>query len=342
MNSIQSAPVTSSPVRPGRVITFAAAIVVPVLALAVSPWPTNVTLVYLGMLPPFIGLMVNGTRVALTTSALVPVAMVAGMLLRDYPAAGALFMAAVAAAVGLSSARGWHAVGAFVGSLAGYGLIGAPWVQFTGPPVPAASTAAAMGAAAGIMLGSGLWVTFAGAVSLRGLRLASPKHASRRTARYLAGSLAVLVGTGTLAALRLTPDEHVWWVVLTLFAVVQPGYMATLSRTAVRVGGTIVGIAIAAVLAALNDGQGPLLVVIGLALSAAAVAAYARLPYWVYSTLLTPAVVLMTGHSASSIIHGATQRIAFTLGVGLAATVFLTVGHVILTRHSRAALERPA
>jgi len=113
-----------------------------------------------------------------------------------------------------------------------------------------------------------------------------------------------------------------------------------LSRTTDRVGGTIVGGVIAAVLTALNDGQDPVLVVIGRALSGAAVVAYLRLPYWAYSTLLTAAVVLMTGRSASSIVQADVQRIVVTLAVGVAATVFLTVGHVVLTRRGRTAPER--
>jgi hypothetical protein len=79
--------------------------VAPMLTLSATAWSDNATLVYLGMLPAAIGLLL-GVRVAAAGGVLTALLMMLAVPLRDEPVAGASFMAVIAAVVGLSSMRG--------------------------------------------------------------------------------------------------------------------------------------------------------------------------------------------------------------------------------------------
>ena len=70
------------------------------------------------------------------------------------------------------------------------------------------------------------------------------------------------------------------------------------------------------------------------------VVAYLTRPYWVYVILFTPAVILMSAQGRETIIDVGLQRVLFTLGSAVVATVVLVVGHKILPAGHRARRAR--
>lgn len=62
----------------------------------------------------------------------------------------------------------------------------------------------------------------------------------------------------------------------------------------------------------------------------AAGVAYLTRPYWVYVLLLTPAVILLSTQGKETILDAGLQRVLFTLGAAIVATVVLVLGHGIL------------
>jgi len=77
----------------------------------------------------------------------------------------------------------------------------------------------------------------------------------------------------------------------------------------------------------------PLLVsVVALGTTVAAVWALTTQPYWVYTTFLTPAVILQTSGGTSPMLWADLQRVAFTVVAAAVAVGVLAVGHRMLQR----------
>lgn len=308
-------------------------IVAPIVALDVSPYAANGSLWYLGMLPSLMGLF-TGRRLALGAAALTPAIVGISLLLKDLPPiVGALYMAALGVATGLSARRGWHIMFAFSAPLAALALIGNMHVALlsTGERVLAGDSPEAFLLTLAILTAGGLWTAFLGPHALKVVKVHPPARVPARTAEYFAISMGVLVGLASFIALEWLPPNS-WWMVLTMYVVVQPRYSESLTRVVHRVGGTFLGATAAAVVVALFHGFPGLVAGLAAILTVAAAWANLKLPYWVFVSFLTPAVVLQTSGATRDLLWAIVDRAAYTLLGALIAVALLAGGHMYLVR----------
>ncbi len=314
-----------------RVSVLVVVLLAPMVVLSATPWSANSSLWFLGMLPAVMGLF-SSPRLALGAAFLTPTWMCLALLLRDLPIAGSLYLAVIGAAVGLSALRGWHVMGSFAAPLAAFALIGAPHVALPSDTVPAGSTPTAVLAATGFVAAGGLWTTLVGSHMSAVLPFKPPAVVPLDTARYFALSLAALVGAATFIAMQWLSSPDAWWIVLTLFVVVQPYYAAATQKVVARVTGTLAGALLAIAVAEVLRGQQVMITIVALALTLAAPWANLTRPYWVFVLFLTPAVVLQTAGGSEAIVTSALDRVLYTVGGSLAAIVVLTIGHALIMR----------
>lgn len=315
-----------------RLIILLLLTVSPMLILSATSWSANGKLFYLGMLPAAVGLFVN-VRVAAAGGVITGVLMVLAIQLRDDPVPGALFMAAIGAVVGISSLWGWHGVGAYAGPQTSFALIGTPTVALSSGTVAAESSSSATLTMGAFVAAGGLWIALMGWLARDALPNSPSTMVPVSAARYFAVALASLVGIATFIAMRWAHAPDAWWLVLTLFVIVQPFYAATLQRTTYRVIGTVLGAIFAAIVVKVLTDAPLAITVITLLVTAGAAWAYLKQPYWVYASLLTPAVILQTpAHSGLALIADF-DRVLFTVGAAAVAVAVLATGHRAITRH---------
>ena len=133
----------------------------------------------------------------------------------------------------------------------------------------------------------------------------SPASAELRHALRVA--IVATVAQLLAAALKL---ERSYWVTLTAIIVLQPHAVATVRRALQRVGGTVIGGSVAALIARLVP-RGPLLVSLLFVMASTGVA-LRRINYAVFAALVTPVFVLLAEVNAGS-AHLTRVRILDTL-----------------------------
>ncbi|SNT25527.1 Uncharacterized membrane protein YccC [Granulicella rosea] len=101
-----------------------------------------------------------------------------------------------------------------------------------------------------------------------------------------------VVGAADVALMRIVHVSHGFWLAMTSIIVLQPYGSATLRRSAQRVGGTIAGGVLAAVLAV--GIRSPVGMMLTIALFATLTLATYAVDYGLYSFFLTPTFVLMS------------------------------------------------
>lgn len=323
-----------------RLIVLLLLTVSPMLILSATSWSANGNLFYLGMLPAAVGLFVN-VRVAAAGGVITGVLMMLAVQLRDDPVPGALFMAAIGAVVGVSSLRGWHGVGAYAGPQTSFALIGAPTVALSSGTVAAESSSSATLTMGALVAAGGLWIAVMGWLARDALPRSPSTVVPAGAARYFAVALASLVGIATFIAMRWTNASNAWWLVLTLFVVVQPFYAATLERTTYRVIGTVLGATFAAIVVEVLADAPLAITVVTLLVTAGAAWAYLKQPYWVYASLLTPAVILQTPAPSELVLIAGLERVLFTVGAAAMTVAVLAIGHRVITRHRAGSREAP-
>ncbi|WP_277213178.1 FUSC family protein [Isoptericola croceus] len=315
---------------PGVIALLALAVLAPMVGLSVSPWHANGSLWYLGMLPVVIGLFA-GARVGFAAALVTPAFVGISLLLQDMPIVGALYMAAIGVATGFAALRGWHLMLSFAGPLAAFALIGDLDVGLPSGTVAAGASLTSGLVTVGFVLLGGLWAATLGQLLVRAFPVQPPATTPQHTAGYFAAALGLLVGVGTYIAMSwLGPDS--WWLILTVFVVVQPYYADSAARVAARVAGTLAGALVAVVIVAAFKDLPAVITALALALTIAAAWANMKLPYWAFVTFLTPAVVLQTAGGSDAIIDSIVDRAAYTLVGAAGAAVVLTVGHTLVTR----------
>lgn len=311
-------------------------LVAPFVALSLSPLSANGALWFFGMLPAVIGLFAS-PRLALGAAALTPTLMGIALLLRDYPLGGALYMGIVGAAVGFSSLRGWHGMASFSAPLAAFALIGAPQVAFPSGTVPASSTLTAGLVLVAFTAAGGLWTALVGKHITAELHLQRPPSVPFNAARYFALALAGMVGVATFIDMQWLHSPASWWIILTLFVVVQPYYAASGRRAVARVIGTLTGAVLALLVVEVLHDYPLAITIIALLITLIAPLLNMKGPYWVYVSFLTPAVVLQTAGGTGAIVAGTGERALYTVIGAVAAIIVLSIGHSLVTKNSTAA-----
>lgn len=316
-------------------------LVAPFIALSASPMSDNAALWFFGVLPAIIGLF-GGPRLAFGAALLTPTLMGVSLLLRDFPLAGAIYMAIVGAAVGFSAMRGWHGMASFSAPLAAFALIGAPEVALASGTVPADSSFRSGLVMVAFIAAGGLWTLLVGRYISAELVLHRPPSVSFRVARYFALSLAGMVGVATYVDMQWLHSPASWWIILTLFVVVQPYYAASGRRVVARVVGTLVGAVLALLVVDLLQDYPLAISIVALVLTMVAPVLNMKAPYWGYVSFLTPAVVLQTTGGTDAIVSGTIERAVYTVIGAVAAIIVLTIGHAVVMKRSRTGKGRSA
>jgi hypothetical protein len=172
-----------------------------------------------------------------------------------------------------------------------------------------------------VALGASVWATFV--MFLLRHRLHQHQHTRLDPQRVMAFSLvlALLVGAATWAVVALDLGHTGGWVILTIVVVFQPSLGAGFTKAAHRAAGTVLGFLIA-ILVGLLVHSGPLLYLVGTVLLMAAFMLMLKgRPYWLYATVLTPAIVLLES-AGSTVDKVAEERLGATL-IGVAVTLIV-------------------
>lgn len=313
-------------------VVVALLVVAPIIALDVSPYKADGSLWYLGMLPVLMGLFVS-RRVAFAAAGLTPVIVGISLLLKDLPPiVGALYMLVLGAATGLSARRGWHVMMSFAAPLAALALIGTMHVSLPSERVESASTLGSILATMVVLLAGGLWTALLGPFVISKVHVSAPAAIPERTSWYFAASMGGLVGIASFVALTWLPPNS-WWIVLTMYVVVQPYYADAVKRVTERVIGTLVGATAAGIVVYLLHGQPAVLAGLALVLTLVAAWANLKLPYWAFVMFLTLAVVLQTSGTIRDLEWAIIDRAGYTVVGAVLAIIVLSVGHAYLGRH---------
>lgn len=258
------------------------------------------------------GLIVVGVMAASATMA---------VLVSPWPLASAALLGLSGVAFGISCLRGWNKLVMLVAIWNAYlvvtptqigsaGMLQGDAVEFS----LRASWATGL-----IVLGAGVFTACITPTLFRHRRVLDVDPVLDRTAAtWMAAGVGLLLFVETLVALSAYRVPAAHWLLLTTLVLVQPTSSKTLQRGVHRAIGTVAGAIVAA-----------LIVIAGVSLEARSVIGFALLiaaltimmtprPYWLYATLLTPAVILLSAGDANT-FDVTVARLGFTLlGIALA------------------------
>jgi hypothetical protein len=278
---------------------------------------------FFGLLVGLLVALMAGQKLAFTAALLItllgPVAVVAGLV----PTAGAALMALACIGVGITAGWGVHKGMSMI-------LLGLSYL-LVDPPTVGATTAERLdsGYIAAVLLAltiGAFWPAVIVPFLLRTRSLPKrPRNTRADTMEYTA-VITVTCALATWGVLTWAPASNASWLLMTLIVVVQVGPQATMSRTLQRVGGTVLGGAVAAGLVAVMP-TGPGLVIAGLLALTLAVFTATGPRYWLYSFFLTPAIVLLSGADDPTAVDSA--RVGYTvLGGAMALIAILLSGWI--------------
>lgn len=298
----------------------------PAIVMGLWGWTGGVNVATLAGLAVFIACVGgNGWRTGLIVS--IPFALLAALAQCAAPSpwlaaivlAGAAFLRGYAAKVGMHDALLMTviALGFFVSSPIPTGTPG------TFSPLPLY--------VAVVSLIAGLWATLI--MFLLRHRLHGREHTGLDPIRVLAFSLflALLVGVATWFVVYFDLGHTGGWIILTILVIVQPSLGAGFKKAAHRTAGTVLGFVIAILIGALLP-SGVLLYVVGTGfLMVAFIFMLQGRPYWLYATVLTPAIVLLES-AGSTVDEVAEQRLGATL-VAVAGTMLVMLALAPFAKH---------
>jgi uncharacterized membrane protein YccC len=302
-----------------------------VVFAAISGEVAAASLALLGGVAVVSNLLIGGQAIGYLTvvllTALTPIAIVSGTV----PVAGAALMALMCFGVGLSAARALHR-----------GMLLIPmYVAFLiiAPPAWSGLTAAHRTSTSYLLWnmlffgGGALWAALVFPPLLRRAKMSPhrPEPWARPDTVAYTITITVLCTASTLGVLIWRPGSNGAWLVVTVLAVSQLGSDATVKRTWARIAGTVVGVAIAAIVASISSSEA-FLTGVGLVLSVILVViVLSPHSYFLWTVVVTPQVVLFTSASIADVKTTDVQRLGLTV-IGLALTL-LAAGIALGWRH---------
>ena len=254
-----------------------------------------------GGITALVVLLIGGTPIAYLTvgllTALTPIAIVSGAV----PVAGAALMALMCFGVGVSAAQGLNRAMLIIPLYLALMIIAPPlWSGFTA--VDRTSTSYLLWNML-FLGGRGLWGALVFPPLLRKWKISPhrPEPWARVDTVVYTIMVTVLCTACTLAALIWWPGSDGAWLVLTVLVVSQFGVATTVKRSLARIAGTIVGVAIAAIVASVSGSEA---VVIGIALVWTVIFVLIEIgphSYFLHTVFITPTVVLTTATSVADV-----------------------------------------
>jgi hypothetical protein len=274
--------------------------------------------------------VLGGRAVAYLTvgllTALVPIALVVGAV----PVAGAGLMAIMCGGVGVSAAWGLHRGMMLIPLFLACVMIAPPvWGS-----VPVDRNAMDYLLWTMVIWGGGaLWAALVFPPLLRKMTPIPREPNTRGDTIIYTTIITVLCTLSTLAVLIWRPGSNGAWLIVTLLVITQVGHVDTLKRTTSRVAGTVIGVAVAAVVASLTTNQ-TVLIGIGLVLMVIALVIRTGPRYWLYMTFMTPAIVLFSATSGAGVDTSDAQRLLDTL-IGAALVLLASAITLWWARHQQ-------
>ncbi len=232
------------------------------------------------------------------------------------PLLAALVMAATALLVGLACRWGHSKNLVLVPITVGFVICVPPATAADVPVQPLLLGAASLAAA--------LWGTAVGSFIGRKMPKAPPQP--EIWPRVWAYAIVLAILTGIAAGISVATDwGHAGgWFILTVVLVFQPYIQDSFRRTGQRAVGTVIGVISAYVIHLLLPWS-TAEIIAGAALMVAAVivAMNPKYPYWFFTALLTPAIVLLAGSSSDFTEVDISRLLATRAGAGLALAAAL-------------------
>ena len=176
--------------------------------------------------------------------------------------------------------------------------------------------ALALGAAS---LVAALWGTLAG--TLLGRKSPKPPHKPEVWARTWSYAIVLAILTGVAAGFSVGVSwRHAGaWFIMTVVLVFQPYLQDAFQRTWQRGAGTVIGVLLAFLIhLVLPWPTAELILGEVLLIAAILVISTGKYPYWFFTSLITPAIVLLVGNSGNFVATDGARLIATFAGVGLA------------------------
>jgi len=264
-------------------------------------------------------------RLSIELSTIVGVAGVIAILTEPWPLAVAVVITLLTAGAALASRRGLHNAALLVPIVISL-VITAP------PTITGVDSSLVIAIVTGVSLcASGLWVTLAVRLVLGSgaPRLPRSEHSLTASITY-AAVMAVVVGTAAYIVLALYPIDRGGWLILALIVTLQPSSADTIAKALQRLGGTVIGLAVTLVVALVDLPPWTNLLITSVLLYLALASRFVLpQPYWVYVTLLTPAVLLMNTQAADA-FDLASKRLELTAVAALVAIVVALIGKAVV------------
>jgi len=269
------------------------------------------------------GVLMGSPRVGLMASILMiligPVAAIAGQV----AITGAAIMGLACIGVGVSAGWGLQRALSMIPMTMAFLMVNPP--PLSDGSIDRTSSTYLFAVMLILAIGS-LWSTAVLTLMTRQAKLPKPPPNTRAdTIEYLT-IITVLCSAATFVVLTLQPGPDAFWLILTLLVVVQVGNQETRRKTLDRVGGTILGAALAAALVTVVHAPWVLTLVAILCVLASVY--FATGPrYWLYMSFMTPAIVLSAG--AATAVSTAEARVLYTVVGGALAMIAIGISDLI-------------
>ena len=268
----------------------------------------------LGAITALIAVMGTGARTTAVMAVALSVATVLAGPASTTPWLALLIMGAAAAAVAFTARTGLNQALVMAPTTLGFMVAEPPVFPVAHTPT---TNALIMGA---VMLCATAWGLVVGLPLSRRVHLKHPAGISHNSAVLYAAVMGALLGIAAWFVADRQLSHGGAWMMMTILIVVQPYLKDTWSKTWQRAAGTVLGFAIAFAIASVVSTT-VLLVIVGFAFVFASIWSRMspKMPYWVYVTMLTPAIVLLEG-SSTSVVDTDVRRLTFTL-IGIAVSM---------------------
>lgn len=282
-----------------------------------------------GLLPALLA----GIRTALFAAVVVSIGSAAAAMTTGDPLLAAVVMGGTALVTGLACRWGRSKLLVVVPITVGFALAVTP-------------TATSDNVTNGIILGfasvaSALWGMATGwAIGRKTPTIAPQLETWKRTWAY-AIALAILTGVAAGIAVASQSGHTGGWFILTVVLVFQPYLQDSLQRTWQRAGGTVVGVVSAFVIHAIVP-WATVELVIGLVLLVISIPVIMdpKYPYWVFTSILTPGIILMAGSSGNFEATAIARLVATFAGAGLALLAVLLLTPLYSSAAKKHGVER--
>lgn len=311
------------PISPARLVVLVGAVLAPLIVIAATPLSSALGPTLLGVIATAGSVRRGPPAMWRMAAASTLVAVLAGLAASSgdaVPLVGTAVVVVAALATSVLPRRGLTASGGMVVTIAALLVI-----KPVTTPVEGAGAWAGPVLVAVVVGAATAWIAAVLSVALRGRALPRPQLPTPTVPYSIL--LAVLAGGFTFVSLMAFPDSNAWWTVLTVAIVLQPTRDRLWAKLGARVLGTLIGGALAAVLAViLPTAVAP--VALGfVALAINVVLTVRGAAYWQSATAVTVAVVMLT-FDRDELLQGDVERVLFTLlaaGVTAAAVALLRV-----------------